>query len=332
MDVTNEIQLMTRQALTQLAHQYEVKTLKKGEVLFMKGDISTDEIYLIKGRVGLVSKLSKGARILSSIEAESDEALSPIDHVIPRRVFAVARTDIKYISVPSTAGSSNSEKTQRFDPDPMVQVTKTLNRVIGPLQTAKVIQNADTVEYRKGDIIIKQNSLSNHFYLLAVGDCEYVYHSTSRLGEMINLRPVLPGETFGEESLIMDKPHLTQVRATSQCTVLRLSKEKFFELIYIPLIAKLSTNSIYTHQGSVVDVRDKTQHQQCRTAKNWMKNFDLKSVPLRALRFQVLKTDMGKAKILTICDDGQESKVAAYILFIHGYQVNYLNGGIQENS
>ncbi len=315
---------LTRKELDALSERYHVETLKKGETLFMKGDICSDKIYLLKGRVGLISKLTKGEKFISSVNGGSEEALIPLDHVIPRRLFAIARTNIKFIRIPEIEAPEHSRRSVK---DPTIMAIKSLNKSVGAFQTAKASQKFTTKQYRKGEIIIHQNSQNNSFYIIADGECEFVYHSTSHSGEMISLKSIKTGETFGEESILLKLPHLTQVRARTLTTVLQLDGDDFRELIYLPTIARLSSNQLH-EEHTVVDVREKSKDKEHATMEHLP---DTISIPLRAIRFKTLKLPKN-GKILTLCDDGSQSKVAAYLLHMNGFNCEYLNNGINAES
>ncbi len=99
-------------------------------------------------------------------------------------------------------------------------------------------------EFRKGDIIVQQDQLQRNFYVLADGTAQA---SFSKQGHnSMPIRSYGPGYTFGEVSLLINKPAPSTITCSTDCKLLVLNAESFGEIlfrwpeIYKSLIIKLS--------------------------------------------------------------------------------------------
>ena len=83
--------------LDELLEDIEVLQATQGQVLFKKDDADKRSLYLLSGTI----ELRDGDQVVSTIEGGSDEACNPIAPLLPRRLSAVARGDVRYFSIDS---------------------------------------------------------------------------------------------------------------------------------------------------------------------------------------------------------------------------------------
>jgi CRP-like cAMP-binding protein len=81
-------------------------------------------------------------------------------------------------------------------------------------------------QFASGEFILRENEAGDTAYVIERGRVEV----TKRLGaESVHLAFLGPGETFGEMSMIDDKPRSATVRATEETLVREIRRESFFQ-------------------------------------------------------------------------------------------------------
>lgn len=81
-------------------------------------------------------------------------------------------------------------------------------------------------KFRAGDVIIRENDPGSEAFTLEVGRVEVTKEIE---GQRIQLAQLYPGETFGEMSMIDDKPRSATVTALEDTEVRVIPRDEFFE-------------------------------------------------------------------------------------------------------
>lgn len=108
------------------------------------------------------------------------------------------------------------------------------------------MQSVETVEehYIAGDFIFKENDRPAFYYQLIQGEVKlasYRSDDAEAVQEMVS-----GGSCFGESMLILDKPYPVSAIALTDCTVRKMGKDQFFQLMkdqpefFIDLASSLS--------------------------------------------------------------------------------------------
>jgi len=109
-----------------------------------------------------------------------------------------------------------------------------------------VLQSVETVEehYSAGDFIFKENDRPAFYYQLIHGEVKLASYRSS--GSEVVHETVSGGSCFGESMLILDKPYPVSAIAVTDCTVRKMGKDQFFQLMkdqpvfFIDLASSLS--------------------------------------------------------------------------------------------
>ena len=100
-----------------------------------------------------------------------------------------------------------------------------------------------TAQYKSGQIIIRENDHGETAYLIASGRVEVTNYLQ---GKTIHLTYLYPGETFGEMSLIDDKPRSATVTAADDTEVHVIQRDQFFETLNSnPEVALKLLNTVF---------------------------------------------------------------------------------------
>ncbi|MCH9695574.1 MAG: cyclic nucleotide-binding domain-containing protein [Gammaproteobacteria bacterium] len=326
---------LKRDNLAALARKVQIREMSPGQVLFKEGDTEKRTIYVIEGTLDLVD----GAKLVATVKGGSDLARNPVAPVYPRRVSAKARDRVQFISIDSDLldvmltwdqtgtyeVSDLQGKSDQTNEDWMTMLlqTKAFHK-IPPANIQAIFMRMQQINYRSGDVILKQGAEGDYFYVL-IGGSALVTRETPLSKEGIKLAELKVGDTFGEEALISDAKRNATVTMQSDGAVMRLGKDDFKTLLNEPMLDWLSMSDaeeIIRSGGQWLDVRlpSEFENQHLDGALN---------IPLYFIRLKLNTLDATK-KYVVCCDTGRRSSAGAYILNERGYQAYVLQGGINR--
>jgi len=327
---------LKRDNLAALSRKVQLRELSPGQVLFKEGDTEKRTFYIASGILELLDQ----GKIVDTIEGGSEVARNPVAPVFPRRVSARARDRVQFISIDSdlldvmltwdqTGTYEVSELQGKSDTGgedwmTMLLQTKAFHK-IPPANIQAIFMRMQQINYKTGDVILKQGAEGDYFYVLTRGQA-VVTRETPLSKEGIKLAELQVGDTFGEEALISDAKRNATVTMTAEGSVMRLGKDDFKTLLNEPMLDWLSheeAEKIVANGGKWLDVRlpSEFDNQHMDGAIN---------IPLYFIRLKIntLEQDM---KYVVCCDTGRRSSAGAYILNERGYQAYVLRGGINKD-
>ena len=328
---------LKRDNLAALARKVQIRELSPGQLLFKEGDTEKRTIYVVSGILELVNQ----AKVVGKIEGGTDGARNPIAPVFPRRVTAKARDRVHFISIDSdlldvmltwdqTGTYEVSElqgKSDQGNEDWMTMLlqTKAFHK-IPPANIQAIFMRMQQINYRTGDVILKQGAEGDYFYVLIRGSA-LVTRETPLSKEGIKLAELNVGDTFGEEALISEAKRNATVTMQSDGAVMRLGKDDFKKLLNEPMLDWVSVSQaeeIIRTGGQWLDVRlpSEFENQHLDGAIN---------IPLYFIRLKISTLDTSK-RYIVCCDTGRRSSAGAYILSERGYQAYVLQGGINSSN
>ena len=326
---------LKRDNLAALARKVQLRELSPGQVLFKEGDTEKRTFYVASGVLDLVDQ----GKVVGSIEGGSDQAKNPVSPIFPRRVTAKARDQVQFVSIDSdlldvmltwdqTGTYEVSElkgKNQKGGDDWMTMLlqTKAFHK-IPPANIQAIFMRMQQINYRSGDVILKQGAEGDYFYVLTSGEA-VVTRETPLSKEGIKLAELKVGDSFGEEALISDAKRNATVTMTSDGAVVRLGKEDFKKLLNEPMldwVSKDQADQIIAGGGQWLDVRlpSEFDNHHLDGAIN---------IPLYFIRLKINTLEKDRQYVVC-CDTGRRSSAGAYILNERGYTAYVLQGGINK--
>jgi len=326
---------LKRDNLAALARKVQIRELSPGQLLFKEGDTEKRTIYIVSGILELVDQ----AKVVGKVEGGTDLARNPVAPVYPRRVTAKARDRVQFISIDSdlldvmltwdqTGTYEVSElqgKSDQGSEDWMTMLlqTKAFHK-IPPANIQAIFMRMQQINYRTGDVILKQGAEGDYFYVLIRGSA-LVTRETPLSKEGIKLAELNVGDTFGEEALISEAKRNATVTMQSDGAVMRLGKDDFKKLLNEPMLDWVTmpqAEEIIRTGGQWLDVRlpSEFENQHLDGALN---------IPLYFIRLKISTLDQSKQYIVC-CDTGRRSSAGAYILSERGYKAYVLQGGINS--
>jgi len=324
---------LKRDNLAALARKVQIRELSPGQLLFKEGDTEKRTIYVVSGVLELLDQ----AKVVAKVEGGSEMARNPVAPVYPRRVTAKARDRVRFISIDSdlldvmltwdqTGTYEVSElqgKSDQGNEDWMTMLlqAKAFHK-IPPANIQAIFMRMQQVNYRSGDVILKQGAEGDYFYVLIRGSA-LVTRETPLSKEGIKLAELSVGDTFGEEALISEAKRNATVTMQTDGAVMRLGKEDFKKLLNEPMldwVTPAQAEEIVRSGGQWLDVRlpSEFENQHLEGALN---------IPLYFIRLKISTLDKSK-KYVVCCDTGRRSSAGAYILSERGFQAYVLQGGI----
>ncbi|MES9883096.1 MAG: cyclic nucleotide-binding domain-containing protein, partial [Sedimenticola sp.] len=308
------------------------KKHNKGDVIFQMGDENRQRIYLLSGRISIKS----GNNEVDAISSGSNMARYPITHQSPRKFTVIAKSKIETVSVDneflaelfaSVEGAAyevSSFEEQMVDDDWMSQLLQ--SRVFQQIPAANiqnVMMRMEEVKTLAGDVVISQGDEGDYFYLIHKGEC--LVSLSEDGGESKEVARLGPGDSFGEDALLSDKPRGSTVTMLTNGVLIRLAKQDFVDYVKRPLAGTIDYEEAQTlvEKGAVwLDVRPTAEHLAGRIPGSL-------SIPFHNLRRRFNELN-GDQHYIIYCKNGQVSTTAAYLFLDRGMDAAILKGGLDS--
>jgi CRP-like cAMP-binding protein len=318
-----------------LVRKTEVREAESGAFLFREGDTDKRTIYVLTGKVELL----EGDEVRETIAGGSDQARNPLSPVLPRKHSARAQGRIEYISIDSdlldvmlTWDQTGQYEVSELRSDPgqpddwmtILLQAKALHK-IPPANIQAIFMRLQQVNYRQGDVVIKQGDEGDYFYVITRGRCS-VTRETPLNKEGIRLAELDVGDTFGEEALISEAKRNATVTMDTDGCLMRLGKEDFKKLLNEPMLQwldeKQADKLVASKEATWLDVRLPSEFEA--NHKEGAIN-----VPLYFIRLKLKSLDPETTYVIC-CDTGRRSSAAAFILNERGFNTFVLKGGLNQ--
>lgn len=298
-------------------------------VIFKKGDTNTDLVYLLDGSV----TLQADGLVVETITAESESAQFALAHQIPRKIDAVAnrmarivRLDADVVNNPPPAVYQEDqsytiiEESGEDSDDWMTALLRLpVFQSLPPTSLQKILITLKTTHFARGDVIIANGSVVDHFYVITKGQCLL---SRLPLAEGCEIK-LVPGDSFGEEYLITDYPAQETITALSDVSLIRVEKKHFVTLIKAPMLKFIQHEEMpgAIRNGAVLlDVQPQRGYENQHLE-------DSVNIPLLSLRMRIKECPKEK-QIIVVCANGKASEAAAFLLLKNRFNASVLQGGM----
>jgi CRP-like cAMP-binding protein/rhodanese-related sulfurtransferase len=317
-----------------LVKKTKVREAQPGEALFREGDAEKRTVYVLTGAV----ELREADKPIAKVVGGTEDARNPLSPKLPRRHTAVATSLVEYVTIDSDlldvmltwdqtgsyevselrgeTGSSDDWMTTLLQ-------TKAFHK-IPPANIQAIFMRLQQVNYRAGDVAIKQGEEGDFFYVITRGRC-VVTRETPLNKEGIRLAELQVGDTFGEEALISEAKRNATVTMETDGSLMRLGKDDFRKLLNEPMldwVDAAEAEKIIAEGGQWLDVRLPSEFEAYH-------NEGAINVPLYFIRLK-LKTLDAAVKYVVCCDTGRRSSAGAFILNERGFQTFVLKGGLNR--
>jgi CRP-like cAMP-binding protein len=316
-----------------LARKTQLKEIGPGRILFKEGDADKRTFYIVAGTV----ELRANERSVGQIRGGSPEARAALTPALPRKFTARALDNVQYISIDSDLLDVllTWDQTGQYEVGELGRTggeeggdwmttllqTKAFHR-IPPANIQAIFMRMQRINYRAGDVVIKQGTEGDFFYVVMSGKC-VVTRETPLNKEGIKLAELGPGDSFGEEALIAEAKRNATVVMLTEGSLMRLGKQDFQTLLNEPLLQWIdyeAAKKIIAKGGKWLDVRLPSEFQNFRID-------DAVNIPLYFIRLKLNALDKNVPYVVC-CDTSRRSSAAAYILSERGFDAYVLTGGL----
>ncbi len=322
-----------------IAGRSKFKSLQENEILFKEGQKDNYLFYLLNGELAFTSNSSQNKPF--NIISGKDDARYPLAQFQPRQYTAkiIKKSSIMLIdrALLDTLLIDHQAKEDHLDDMPDFDLTHNdedwmLRIVQTPLYTnlsveiiQKILGKIEAIDVKANEIVVNQGDEGHYYYIIQQGRCE-ISRKPNPESPNIHIAYLRSGDAFGEESIITNLKRSASVTMLSHGRIMRLAKEYFKEFVLDQILKQTDIKSAYDRieQGAtLLDVRypDEYKEYSIKNSSN---------IPLDTLRKRVKDLDDSK-QYITCCDTGIRSKIAAYVLAQHGYDVFHLDIGLKES-
>jgi CRP-like cAMP-binding protein/rhodanese-related sulfurtransferase len=321
--------------LKALARKTFIEEIAGGRYIFQKGDKEKRSIYILSGEV----ELRDDDEVVAIVHGGTKETRSPIAPIIPRRVTARARSRTEFISVDSdlvdvmlTWDQTGSYEVGELRSQVMAEAsdwmttllqTKAFHR-IPAANIQAIFMRMEQVNFKAGDLVIKQGDEGDYFYVVTDGRC-VVTRETPLNRDGIKLAELGVGDTFGEEALISEATRNATVTMLTDGSLMRLAKDDFHTLMNEPMLHWVDfdeASDIIGGGGKWLDVRLPSEFENFHQP-------DAINIPLYFIRLKLKALDT-ETPYVVCCDTSRRSSAAAYILSERGFNASVLRGGLNR--
>ena len=302
--------------------------IQAGEAFSLRASSSQDDlIFVIEGAADFSSKRQDKQAVASGqieiqpilfddkIEITTDSS-AIVCHVDTTLIY-------EYLTLKDLSDSSKADgKDDSIERLMFLKSTKAF-RLLPVNAVEEAAKRCEEIKVNKEDLIIKQDTRADAFYILLEGEAE-VWRENFEDDEPQMVALLGSGDTFGEEALITGGARNASIKMVSNGTLLKLSKEDFDELVSSPGLRAVSADVAQTmaNKGAkIIDVRYEEEYQQSFIPGSVL-------IPLPDLRNHIESLDKD-TEYLILCAVGLRSAAATLILRQQGINAILIEGGIK---
>jgi len=225
--------------LAELMQRAELRSVSAGELVFDQGDTG-DSFYIVySGKIRILKKNEQGKEINLGVSTRGDHfGETAMITESPRNAAARAVEDSVLIAIDKQSFNTylfaRPEMREYFDK--FIRCTSinhfirtcTNLAAVSPKDLQELLQRFVPEFYKKGDVIFRQGSEPDKFYLIESGKVKVVVWDDTRQ-EIVNF--LREGDFFGEKALVEESPRTADVICLTDCHLFSLTKENFHELV-----------------------------------------------------------------------------------------------------
>lgn len=180
----------------------------------------------------------------------------------------------------------------------------------------------EPMRVKKGTVVIRQGDEGDFFYAIVEGKAVVTRQDG---GGTTKLAELGPGVGFGDEALVSCANRNATVTMAEDGLLLRLSRERFDELLKAPRLKWFSAAEA-RHEVAAgaqwLDVRTEEEHL-------WRSFHESLCIPLARIREGAATLDKAKLYVC-YCETGRQSATAAFLLTQMGCRAAVLRGGLRK--
>ena len=174
-----------------------------------------------------------------------------------------------------------------------------------------LITQFEEVHVQAGRTVVTPNTQADYYYIIKHGMLD-MYDTNDHIAMLCE------GEGFGEEVLSDNRQYALKVIATTDCVLVRLTREDFDQLLVTPILQTLSSSD-YTSNKNLIDTNPDNLHE----------NLGAQHIPFPCLRTKITTLNKKSDYLITHQDAGLR-KASAFTLSQLGYSVTVIEGTLNN--
>ncbi|VAW96877.1 hypothetical protein MNBD_GAMMA22-1239 [hydrothermal vent metagenome] len=334
----NSFKDLSADKINEIVNKAKIEELPATRVLFRQGDHDKRTYFLLAGQIELSTPGKSRATVL---KAKTSAANSAIEQILPRVSTARTKTAATLLSIDtdlldiltadesfaSTYEVTELDVTETDDAsDWMLRFLQSKAFLNLPTENIQnLLMKMTEVEYKKGDVVVKQGSQDDYYYIIKSGKCDVSRRPAPKVKD-VKLAILTVGDGFGEEALITSGKRNASVTMNEDGVLMRLTKEDFNSILVQPLLEFIDqeTASKLIQSGArLIDVRGKDEFKSdsIEGAMN---------IPLSMLRNRATSLNPSR-KYVVYCDSGSRSSAAAFLMCQLGFQCSVIESGMASS-
>ena len=325
-------------ALDRLCETATVQDQGAGQLVFSENGLTERIHYLLDGSIELLV----AGKVAQTFSADANNPGRPLDPTLPRTCSArtpsgatiawferdaletlVERSPDRGLT--ETQGDAQRDKLSDTQgnlarSDWMVRMLQSdVFSNLAPTNVQRVFAALEPVEYQAEQVVVNQGSMGDYYFVVESGYCEVTRAISAGRGQ-IHLANLGPGDTFGEEALITNRPRNATVTMVSSGRLMRLGKRDFKALIQDTLLHGLTLEDALAEQRSRqaiwLDVRRAEEFR--KRCLNGSEN-----IPQSVIRPHSERLNRDQ-RYIVCAPDVDDGAIAAFLLSARGFDVAYL--------
>lgn len=330
---------LAKQQRQKLFDASQLKTLASQSLVFKEGEPTDHAIYMIAGEVIAVE--SDGHELKQFIAGTEDCRFAignlsprPFTLIVKSKTATILMVDLKLQEHILSFSHLTHQSKQKMDEadceiatevDPQWLFNFMQSSVFADLPTEKLESFFRVLEqknYSAREQIITQGQPGDFYYMIKSGSAEVIREEG---GVRFQIAQLGPGDAFGEEALLnpqnIRNAHVVMTEAGS---LIRVQRQDFQDLLLPPLISEITRQELNqlmrSDSISLIDIRLPVEY-----ARSHLKSSQ--NIPLYQLRDNLNHLDKHQ-KLICYCQNGIQSRTAAFILNEKGFKALVLKGGL----
>ena len=321
---------LSEDRLTEVLNVVRLIEMRPGELFQVRGGQDNDYLFVIEGRIDLISPGEIRSAIDSSVTSQRPlmlpQAPSAVT-VLAREPAIVCHADrqvlddiISWEAILNDPADIDESVRERME---MVRNSLVFRRL--PWEAVEAaFQRMKRVQAPAGKTVVREGEQGDAFYIITSGRAE-VWQNDMITDEPRKIAEIGEGDAFGCEALISGKKRAETVTMLEDGMLLTLGKEDFDWLISKQMIKSVNAKVARTMMETgyqFIDVRYREEYEYNHIPGALL-------IPLFELRKNVPQLDRNQRYII-YCQSGSRSSVAALRMTQAGFDVQTLEGGIRE--
>ncbi len=303
-------------------------------VLFKRDQADDYAYFLVDGTLDLADADFQ----IETFAADDDENYLALDNFPTHSVSAITTQDAvvyridkdKLALIEEWIETCNNQPGSVYDDDDgwmSVLLQSGLFSQIPPTQIQSLFSHFKAIEVDMGDTVVEQGESGEMAFVCKQGYA--LVYTQQQNGQRHIVATIGPGQFFGVESLISDKPRNASIVMASDGEMMQLDKDQFRDLLQDLVIRHVTDDELESLKEEsdrpfvMIDVRPKAESKYDRIPR-------ARAVPLSELRGELNNLE-SEFNYVIFASDAANADLAAYLLTDAGLEVYVLSNNVADS-